>query len=358
MTQLPVPARLVHAALTALCLIAAPQVRAAGIETTITPAMAEMGCTLRLSGPLEQDDNWRLRRALERVPVPAPVDAKGDARNFAALGAQGQPLPVHRLCLNSAGGPFGAVQSLVTLMHLRGGMPTAVARGDTCAGTCALVFLAGQTPGEGAPAGNALLNPLGALDLAGLFGEGPDRLRNAALVVGMIADGMVVMDLNALAEAMHLPEGLAFPIAQVEDAVALRIEVEPNPLHLGTRPGDDAELAEALCAHAIDRLPPRLALTLQRAEGGGMRDIPTGQRLTCTPDTGHADALLRNFENLGGAGPRRQLRGACAVVVRFEAAQPCSGAACAFGAEVSLPCLAMYQPRTNLARLAVPLPGN
>lgn len=338
--------------------------RAAEIETAITPEMAEIGCTLRLSGPLAVGDAARLARAMAEVPVLDWADPAADLtrflRNFSPAVDYGDPFFTHRLCLDSAGGAWSEAVRLAALIRDHAarsltGLPTAVARGDRCAGACAAVFLAGRFvrfPGhphyDGAGAANALLHPLGRLDLRGLVP--PGETGRAAELAAMAADGRILLPPALLAEAI----GGGAAVETLGQALRWGIEVEPNPVHLGQSPGTDAELAANLCRHAAGRAPPFLALA-PRA-GGGWEDRISGRAYDCHPVAGFP-APVRAFlaHRVDPAAPRPRLRYACALPVEFQPARPCEGFGCETAVALDLPCLAVLHPDLPLSALAVPL---
>ena len=352
-----------------LGLSAAGAAGAAEIETVITPAMAEMGCTLRLSGPIEDGDARRLAAALQVVPPVPDDDPKADLspfwRNFAPAVDFGHLFFTHRLCLNSPGGPAEAADRIVSALNSArlqgGGVPTAIARGDRCAGTCAVVFLTGRfafLPGhegyDGMSAANALLNPEGVLDLGGMVEPGPDALAQAARLVARMQGGSLLVEPGLLARAFEVAPGGSWPVARVGDAVAWGIAVEPNPLHLGQSPGEDADLAANLCAHAAERAPNRLALS---PRDGQWHDVITGRAYTCTPGAGFPQSIRSFLDNPAAPGaPRPRLHTTCEARAVFRPAGGCDGFECGYGAEVALPCLAYYPRRMRLSALAVPLP--
>lgn len=352
--------------------LGAGQARSAGIETAISPEMAEMGCTLRLSGPLAGGDLDRLEAAAAQVPPPAWEDPKADLavflRNFAPAVDFGEPFFTHRLCLDSDGGDLWEAIRIAEYMQTQAargltGWPTAIARGDRCAGACAVVFFAGRFvrfPGiahyDGPNAANALLNPAGVLDLGGLVPPGEGALRAGADVLGLVATGALVLDPDLLARAMRHGPDEPLVIETVAQAVRWGIEVEPNLLHLGASPGTDAEIALNLCRNAALRAPPLVRLV----DWGGTdwEDLLSGRAFACTPGAGFPAGLraLLNLPPDPGA-PRPRLRHACSLAVEFRLTPACDGFACEVAIPVELPCLAAYPPETPLRDLAVPLAG-
>lgn len=372
MTQLSVAARL-------LCLCAALLsgfgpgfAGAAGIETRITPEMAEMGCTLRLSGLLAEGDLDRLEAAAAQVPTPAWEDPKADLsvflRNFSPAVDYGEPFFTHRLCLNSEGGDLWEairIAEYMQSMAARGltGWPTAIARGDRCAGPCAVVFFAGRFvrhPGvaqyDGANAANRLLHPEGVLDLGGLVPQGDEARRVVADLLELIATGVLFLDPDLLARAMLRDPETPLVIETVAQAVRWDIEVEPNPLHLGVSPGTDAEIAVSLCRHGALRAPRLVRLV----DWGGAEweDLLSGRPYGCAPGEGFVQGF-RAFLALqpDPSGPRPRLRHACSLSATFRPGPPCEGMACEAEIAVALPCLAAYPLETPLAALTVPLAG-
>lgn len=128
-------------------LTACHQGHAAIIETTITPEMAEMGCTVRISGLIEEGDSERLGQFLS---APPSYDDYGDRFNFSPGYRFGFPFATHRLCLNSVGGSFMEAIEIAESLdqyfdeYSNPGVPTAVASGDTCLSACALIFMGGR----------------------------------------------------------------------------------------------------------------------------------------------------------------------------------------------------------------------
>lgn len=347
--------------------------RAAEVETRVTPEMAEMGCTLRLRGPLAEGDLDRLAAAaLERVPPPALDDPKADLslflRNFAPAVDYGEPFFTHRLCLDSDGGDQWEAIRIAEFMQTQAargltGWPTAIARGDRCAGACAVVFFAGRFvrfPGmahyDGANAANRLLNPEGVLDLGDLVPQGEGARRVVADLLELIATGALFLDPDLLARAILRDPGNPLVIETVAQAVRWGIEVEPNPLHQGQSPGADAEIAQNLCRHAALLAPSRVRLV--DWGGADWEDLLSGRAFDCAPGEGFPDGF-RAFLDLppDPAAPRPRLRHACALSVEFRLSPPCDGYACEVAIPVELPCLAAYPPDMPLGDLAVPLAG-
>lgn len=346
--------------------------RAAEVETRVTPEMAEMGCTLRLRGALAEGDLDRLAAAAERVPPPAWDNPKADLslylRNFAPAVDYGDPFFTHRLCLDSEGGDLWEAFRIAEFMQTQAargltGWPTAIARGDRCAGACALVFFAGRFvrfPGiahyDGPNSANMLLNPAGVLDLGGLIPPGEAGRRAPADILQLIANGTVFLSPDLLSRAMLRDPGDPLVIENVAQAVRWGIEVEPNPLHLGQSPGTDAELAANLCRNAALRAPRHVRLV--GWAGTDWEDLLSGRTFACAPGEGFPEGF-RAFLELppDPAAPRPRLRHACALSVEFRLSPPCEGFACEVAIPVELPCLAAYPLDLPLGDLAVPLAG-
>ena len=198
--------------------------------------------------------------------------------------------------------------------------------------------------------------PLGVLDLAGLIEPGPDALRQVARLLSQARGGWLLVEQRVLSAAMSGIEDRSRPVRLVGQAVALGIVVEPNPLHLGVSPGDDAVLADNLRAHAAVRAPA--FAEIYRTPAGRWRDGATGRHLDCRPDEGVLQAIRSFLDHpLEDGAPRPRLHTTCAASAVFRPAGDCKGFACTAEVTVDLPCLAVYPPQMPLADLAVPLPG-
>lgn len=139
------------ATLTFLFLTAAiyPQRSVSGvIETNITPEMAEIGCTLRLSGLIEAGDADRLESYL--AVAPSIENDYSLRRPYSPAIRFGFPVGTHRLCLNSPGGNF--LEAIEIAERLGGyideydnsGVLTGVASGDSCFSACSIIFMGGR----------------------------------------------------------------------------------------------------------------------------------------------------------------------------------------------------------------------
>ncbi|UXX81853.1 hypothetical protein [Roseovarius pelagicus] len=123
---------------------------AAEVNSYDDPAMS---CYLRLDGPLETGDAAALGNLLEHFA------SNTDRRDYPSS---------PRICLNSEGGEYAAAIEIIE--QLGGQFSTAVAANDTCAGPCALVFMAGREGAGGtldSNHGGRIVHPKGTLR----FGE-------------------------------------------------------------------------------------------------------------------------------------------------------------------------------------------
>lgn len=378
--------------LTALSLsFLATAVTGAVLETEITPQMAEMGCTARLTGMIEPGDLDRIQPFLETTLTSdwGEPDSDNDLifRNFTPATDYGDGFFTHRLCLNSPGGSLA--ESLRIIEFFRdhasrtvGGIQTAVADGDSCESACAYVFLAGRFVRfsgnenyEGRP--NHLLHPGGRLGLtapAPQIGAGSHSaaeisqlwqtaMTDLSRVAGQIANGNIFLSDDLFAEMLtHQPPRM-LTIETVGQALQWGLEIEPNPIHVGRYPYSADEFAHALCENAAALAPDYVDLkatgpgaTIDRdAEGnvtlaGGFVDLHSGRHYSCHLDAFEWNSLQLTLQDASEDWVMRRLRwnGACnyspTFVAQDENCYECD-------IPVEAPCMAAFPPETRLLDL-------
>ncbi|MBW4984105.1 hypothetical protein KZZ07_16300 [Mameliella sp. CS4] len=296
--------------LISLALLASP-LQAATLETDISPKMAEMGCTARLSGPIEAGDLERISPFLESSLTGGfdDPDFRPDVifRQFSpALDYAPDAIFTHRLCLNSAGGSL--VEALRIVAYIqdqssdRGGGPagiqTAIARDDRCTGACALVFLAGRfVRFSGNPAyegrSNFILHPKGRLNLhAPAIDLTEDSyttevarriwdvgMQSNARIAAMIARGGIFMSDGLFAEMLAHPVNDPLLLDTVEQAVRWGVDVEPNVLNHGRYPFTQEQFFDAICRNSRGHAPSHVDL---RPGSGGMKLTRDGEVMRST----------------------------------------------------------------------------
>lgn len=370
------------AVLVALCM-ACSDAGAAVLETDVTPEMAEMGCTARLSGVIENGDLERIRPFLDRSLV-AHIDSPSPDhpliyRNFAPAVDYG-PMAFfsHRLCLDSPGGSLTEALRIVDYIRKESadgnggpsGIQTAIARGDRCESACAYVFLAGRFvrfSGTAAYEGrsNQLLHPLGRLGLHAPFLRfDSDRYSRAqvqeiwkigmdatSLISRQIANGNIFMSSDLFSEMVtYLPSEMLV-LDTVGQAVRWGIEVEPNSLTYGEYPFSRGDFESAICMNAaeiapsyVDLVPLQDSPALQRdgdviRSSGAFSDSLSGRRYECEfPANAWEEfqADLGYFEYYGISV--RQGLSCSAPTVKLTVSGECYD--CTI--EVDLPCIGIY----------------
>ena len=195
-----------------------------------------MSCYLRLEGPLATGDDDRLESAIRQF-----VDST-QRRDFPS---------VPRVCLNSEGGSYDAALAMID--RLGGQFATAVAAGDTCAGPCALLFMAGRQGDGGtldSQQGGRVIHPKGFLR----FGEDDAPLMTPAQIAQTLAfqdDYDIPTDVIT---AMIDDAPLARTLYTVGQATRWQIRVAPT-----VAPDQLSPLATWLaCNNAAAPLFPRL----------------------------------------------------------------------------------------------------
>ena len=363
------------------------------LETEVTPEMAEMGCTARLSGVLETGDLDRIRPFLETPLTEGWGNPGSDNamlfRNFTPATDYGEGFFSHRLCLNSPGGSLAEAMRIVDYFreeasHTRGGVQTAIARGDRCEGSCAYVFFAGRFvrfSGNGYYEGrsNALLHPNGRLglhaptlpindessysaeDVRAIWAVG---MQAASELSRQIASGNIFLSGTLFSEILTRPPGEMLTIDTVAQAVQWRIEVEPSPIHAGRYDYDFEVFAESLCRNAalltpdfVTLEPAAAGITLvQDAEEnvrsqGGFVDTRSGREYSCGLEAFEWNNLQIDLQIMPEDWVMRRLRwnGSCGGAVTFEPVDPDSCYDCAL--DIDAPCLAVFPPETRLADL-------
>jgi hypothetical protein len=341
--------------LISLALLATP-LQAATLETDISPKMAEMGCTARLSGPIETGDLERIAPFLETSPTGGfdDPDFRPDVifRQFSpALDYAPDAIFTHRVCLNSAGGSL--VEALRIVGHIQdqssdrsggpAGIQTAIARDDTCNGACALVFLAGRfVRFSGNPAyegrSNFILHPKGRLSLHAPAIDltedsySPETARQiwevgmqaSARIAAMIAGGGLFMSEGLFAEMLAHPADDPLVLDTVEQAVRWGVDVEPNVLNYGRYPYAQEQFFDAICRNSRGQAPAHLdlqpgsgAMTLTRngevmRSTGAYVDARTGRPYECEINTGQWEEFQSWLYPDGyGGGQMPRLRFSC-----------------------------------------------
>ena len=394
-----------------LCLwtatLPAAPLQAATLQTEITPAMAEMGCTARLDGPITEGLLERIRPFLERRLVEGwgetPAEQALVFRNFSPASDFGDGFFVHRLCLNSEGGSLQEAMRIVSYLRHRGtqtadGVTAAVARGDACISACAYIFLAGRFTRfaglagyDGANSSNALLHPLGLLQLhapelripdearfsgqevRGIWGVGMEA---SALILRQIANGSLFLHPDLFARSLtHLGSDM-LTIETVGQTVRWGIEIESVDVRSDRLPQDDTALAEAICRNAAALVPDYIELAeadpivraraMPAAAGqsvpdqhmpDGFRDRLSGRLLSCELAGSTLAGLRMSLRHYAQDDDWRvRMRYACgpiAVVFRLPESD-CWSENCEITVEA--PCLAAFPPDTPLQVLAPPPP--
>lgn len=392
--------------LIAMLVILATAVPAATLETEITPEMAEMGCTARLSGQILAGDLERIRPYLEtdlglsgRLYPGAEEDIAW--RNFSPALTWGFPgMFVHRLCLDSPGGSLTEALRIADVIRatpfgdgsIGGGIPTAIARGDTCDGACALLFFAGRfvlfegdANYETGP--DFILHPMGGLGLhapspgpdaaTGSSGHSRDTWRAAMATVAQIAHGItngtVRMPHDLFGQMLAHSSDRKLSIETVGQAVRWNIDLAPNALYFGFYPRSPDDLFDALCRNAPSRAPVYLDLQFDgtRVTRAGSRDgtamsdplftdLRTGTRYACHVEEWALALPEQRWHHVPQTAPLQSGRTAvfsapdlplCAFRVGFVGS--CT-TQCEF--EVELPCFAAYPPETRLPEIDAGLP--
>lgn len=224
-----------------------PEQGAAAEITTDRDAV--MSCYLRLDGRIEAGDVGNLGSALSHYQREAGRDDPG----------------VPRVCLNSAEGDYGTVFDIID--QIGGRFATAVAAGDTCAGPCALLFMAGRS-GDGGTIdtqqGGRIVHPEGTLQ----FGEGGAPQMTIAEIERLIA----------LQDDYDLPsEVIGAMIEDAPDARTLRTVGEASRWQIRVAPSVIPDTLSPLatwlaCNNAASPLLPDLYLV------GGQPYDPDYQR--------------------------------------------------------------------------------
>lgn len=386
-------------ALMAMLLTLPTHLPAATLETDITPEMAEMGCTVRLSGQIVAGDAERLRPYLETdlgltgVVYPGAEDDI-TWRNFSPAVTFGFPgMFVHRLCLNSPGGSLTEAMRIADLIRstpfgdgsIGGGIPTAVARGDSCESTCALLFFAGRfvfSEGDANYEDDAdnILHPMGRLGLHAPFlpfteaTYSNDQIRDiwrvgmdsVALISRRITDGTLQISRDLFSELLTYPADQMLYIETVGQAVRWNIDLAPNTLYFGIYRQSEDDLFDALCRNAVALAPVYLDMQfdgtrVRRLPSGGVEatsdtlftDRKTGTRYACRIDASALSLPAERSRYIPQRDPLQSGRTAifsapnlplCSFAVRFSGQCPTE---CAF--DVELPCFAAFAPETRLA---------
>ncbi len=363
---------------------------AAELETEITPEMAEMGCTARLSGDIVPGDLERIRPYLE-TPLTqgwGHPDSDDDLlfRNFTPATDFGDGFFTHRLCLNSRGGSLEEALRIVAYFRENGsrtigGIQTGIARGDRCESACAYVFFAGRfVRFSGAPGyegrSNAILHPNGVLGLHApflMFDDGTYSRDDVLSIwqVGMeaasrinrqIANGNIFMSGDLFSEMITYAPSEMLRISTVGEVVRWEIEVEPSPFHTGRYDYNLGKFASALCRNAMHRTPDFVELSevpsglqLQLDEDETVRtqadfvDRLSGRTYSCVVSPQQWSNLRNTVASTPDDWVLRRLRwnGSCNFGVTFEPSEGSDGRAL----EIELPCIAAFPPDLPLAEL-------
>lgn len=374
-------------------------VSAATLETEITPEMAEMGCTARLSGVIEDGDLERIRPFLESSLSPGwGNDNYVEAlvfRNFSPATDYGDGFFAHRLCLDSPGGSLEEALRIVEYFRVEhsrtlGGIPTAIARGDICESACAYVFFAGRFirfSGAASYEGrsNALLHPEGRLGLHAPFIPVPagtytaediraiwDVGMNAtALISRQIGNGNLFLSFDLYFEMLTYEPSELLVIDTVGEAVQWGVEVEATLLNYGgSYDISEAAYYDGFCRNAatlvpdfVDLVAPQFQIDMSPGEqfqltsGAVFQDRLSGRNYRCIVAEGQWESLSFVLENRAAdllARPQQwltRLWGAGGVSVRFETDSECGNC----GLEVFAPDIAVFPPDTLLSDISVPL---
>ncbi|AHM05373.1 lipoprotein, putative [Roseibacterium elongatum DSM 19469] len=242
--------------------------QAATIETTVTPDMEEMGCTLRLAGELAPGDLEALSAVLSDPP---PMEASDKQLPFSPALFYGFPYGTHRLCLNSSGGDIDLALRIAEALdrfqdeYGRHGIPTAVAAGDRCDGACGLIFMAGryswQSYNEGYWRVDRVLHPQGHLSLPALNLWQTDNPRMTfAGLSRLMAERAVSITPGLLADMLAYTADDVLPVDTVGAASQYAIEVAPIAMAPVLTRDLDALRANG-CANAALMLQGRFSLS-------------------------------------------------------------------------------------------------
>ena len=344
---------------------------AATLETEVTPEMAEMGCTARLTGPLEPGDLDQLRPFLERDLSPGWGEEDWVPelvfRNFSPAADFGDGFFVHRLCLNIEGGSFEEAFRIISYLRELArrnvsGIPTGVARGDRCEGACAWLFLSGRflrfvaVGHYEAQAANAILHPHGTLRLSA-----PEGVPRVAALLGAVTRRDILIAPHLLAQALAHSPTRPLKVRSVLQAVRWGIEVEPTVMQMQAPRPDLPQATRSACLNAAGLAPEYLRLmprsrkaTATPTEGGFYRiedalfDAVSGRGYDCEVETATALSLCypANQESAKTLMTRMVFQGF--VTVKLV---PRDHEHLGDPIMIDAPCLALFAPATPLADL-------
>lgn len=393
--------RLPAALFLSLCL-ASTSAEAAVLETTVTPEMAEVGCTARLTGVIENGDLDRIRPFLDSSLVAhidsPPPDHPLIYRNFTPSADYG-PMAFfsHRLCLNSPGGSLSEAMRIVEYFRLQStdgaeggpaGIQTAVARGDRCESACSFVFFAGRFVRFSGNANyegrsNHLLHPLGHLGLHAPFLPFADQryskaeveqiwqigMDATALISRQIANGNLFMSKGLFSELMtYLPDEMLV-VETVGQAVKWDINVEPNKLSYAAYDLNVGQFFDSLCRNAAASAPALLELellrrdlNLQQDDKGIVRSDPvfrdrlSGRSYRCVVASDYWQSFSRYRNGEFYADPMVRQRYTCPNhVVTLSTEVSCYDCE----VEVETDCIAVFPPEMTLRDIHMDRPdGN
>ncbi|WP_323770085.1 hypothetical protein [Antarctobacter sp.] len=371
---------------------------AATLETDITPEMAEMGCTARLTGFIEKGDLERIQQFLE---TPLTVGFLQPGWNQEIMNRQFAPgldyapdfFFTHRLCLNSPGGSLVEAMRIVDFIRRQSttenvggpsGIQTGIARNDICESACAYIFLAGRfvrfvglSHYEGWS--NHVLHPLGRLGFHAPFIDSFDDtsysgeqvkhiwllgMAATSMISRQIANGSIFMTNDLFSEMVtYLPSEMLL-VKTVGQAVRWDISVQPNLLNYNKYPYSREAFFEAACLNAAARAPTFIDLepvsnppilrekeTVQRSVRGFI-DSLSGRIYECEIETKAWDDLQSHLSfDYYVPGTLRRLENECykprVSLVPSDLSFECED--CAI--EVDIGCLGILPPQTPIREI-------